>query len=110
VVPGTDIVVTLDLVVTPELEAEGLARDVVRLVNELRRAEGLDVSDRIHLVIDTGHHADVRAALEANREFAVAEVLATSLVLPDDGHRHPERAHRVELGDGRAIHIAVSKS
>ena len=60
-------VVTLDTALTPALEAEGLARDLVRAVNEARRTEGLHVSDRIRVVIDVDHHADVRAATEAHR-------------------------------------------
>lgn len=41
--------VLLDTTTTPELEAEGLARDVIRAVQETRRSAGLDVSDRIDL-------------------------------------------------------------
>ena len=52
--------VRLDLTVTPELEAEGLARDLAREVNEARRKEGLDVSDRIRLVVDPGRHDELR--------------------------------------------------
>ena len=44
---GNDGVVTLDLELTPELQAEGLARDLVRVVQQARREAGLDVSDRI---------------------------------------------------------------
>ena len=43
--------VVLDTAVTPELEAEGLARDLVRAVQQARRDAGLDVSDRIALTI-----------------------------------------------------------
>ena len=39
----------LDTATTPELEAEGLARDVIRAVQDARRSAGLDVSDRIDL-------------------------------------------------------------
>jgi len=42
-------VVVLDIELTPDLEAEGVARDVIRLVQQQRRDEGLDVSDRIQL-------------------------------------------------------------
>ena len=41
----------LDTAVTPELAAEGLARDVIRAVQQARRTAGLDVSDRIWLVL-----------------------------------------------------------
>ena len=43
--------VTLDIEVTPELAAEGTARDVIRLVQQARRDAGLEVSDRIQLTL-----------------------------------------------------------
>ncbi|MEZ5977037.1 MAG: isoleucine--tRNA ligase [Planctomycetota bacterium] len=48
---GGSGLVALDVAVTPELEREGLARDLVRLVQQARRDAGLDVSDRIRLAI-----------------------------------------------------------
>ena len=110
--PGNGGVVVLDTTLTPELEAEGLARDLVRAINEARRAEDLHVSDRIRLVIDTDAHHDVAAAIEAHRELIAAEVLATELVLDGNGkrHRHPGDGHRVELADGRAIHVALTRA
>src|SRR3546814_6670780 len=45
----SDEFVVLDTTTTPELEAEGLARDVIRAVQDARRSAGLDVSDRIDL-------------------------------------------------------------
>ncbi|GAA3576331.1 isoleucine--tRNA ligase [Microlunatus spumicola] len=74
--PGGGFVV-LDTEVTPALAAEGLARDVVRAVQQARREAGLDVSDRIALVL--GGDDDVRAALEQHRDLVAREVLAASL-------------------------------
>jgi isoleucyl-tRNA synthetase len=102
VVPNTNTVVSLDLTLTPELEAEGLARFLVRQVNELRKRDGLQVTDRIHLQLDVGHHADVRDAVEAHRSFVMDETLAVEV-----SWQPLNDAHRVELPDGRAIHIAV---
>ncbi|HEV7887543.1 MAG TPA: isoleucine--tRNA ligase, partial [Acidimicrobiales bacterium] len=104
--PGDAGLVVLDTAVTPELEAEGLARDVVRLVQVARKESGLHVSDRIHLVIDVGHHHDVGAAVAAHRDYVMAETLALELVL-DGPLADP---HRGELPDGRAIHIGLSKA
>ncbi len=59
--------VLLDTTTTPELEAEGLARDVVRAVQDTRRAAGFDVSDRIHLELlfdDAGDGEAVASAFE----------------------------------------------
>jgi isoleucyl-tRNA synthetase len=71
--------VVLDTEVTPELAAEGLARDLVRAIQQARRDAGLDVSDRISLTI--GGSAEVLAAAEAHRALITSETLATSYEL-----------------------------
>ena len=67
-------IVVLDTEVTPELEVEGVARDLVRQVQQARREAGLDVSDRIRLEIDAP--APVVAAFEAHRDLVTGETLA----------------------------------
>ena len=74
--PGGGFVI-LDCAVTPELAAEGLARDVVRAVQQARRDAGLEVSDRIALTL--GGDDVVRAAVETHAELITAETLAGSL-------------------------------
>jgi isoleucyl-tRNA synthetase len=68
--------VALDTSVTPELEAEGRARDLIRQIQQARRTAGLDVSDRIDLTIVAP--ADVVAAFETHRDLVTGEVLAVS--------------------------------
>ena len=102
VVPGTDTVVTLDLAVTPELAAEGLVRYLVRQVNDLRKRSGLQVTDRIHLHVDAGRHADVVAAIEEHEKMLLDETLATELAF-----QPMNDAHRIALPDGRVIHVKV---
>ncbi len=99
--------VRLDLELTPELEAEGIARDISRLVNQLRRELGLHVSDRIRLIVAPHDHADVRMALDVHKELLAAEVLALEVVITD-GHHGPANGHRLELSDGRAISVVVT--
>jgi isoleucyl-tRNA synthetase len=69
--------VILDTETTPELEAEGFARDMVRIVQDTRKAAGLDVSDRISLAIYVESESD-EAALAAHGELIAGETLATS--------------------------------
>ncbi|TVR27009.1 MAG: isoleucine--tRNA ligase [Ilumatobacter sp.] len=73
---GSAGVVVLDTAVTPDLEAEGVARDLVRLVQQARRAAGLAVSDRIslHVVAD----AATVAAFETHRQLVTGETLAVA--------------------------------
>ena len=68
--------VVLDTAVTPELAAEGLARDLVRAVQQARRDAGLDVSDRIALTV-AGSEA-VQAAARTHEQLITSETLATS--------------------------------
>jgi len=73
--------VLLDTRTTPELEAEGLARDVIRAVQDTRKAAGLDVSDRIRLALTFEHEDDARAlGLAADVDIAT-ETLALELVV-----------------------------
>jgi isoleucyl-tRNA synthetase len=57
-----DALVILDTTLTPDLEAEGIARDVVRMVQQARKDAGLNVSDRITL----GIHAPAKVASAVN--------------------------------------------
>jgi isoleucyl-tRNA synthetase len=69
--------VVLDTATTPELEAEGVARDLVRSVQQARRDAGLEVSDRITLTV-TGP-ADVLDAARAHEELLTGETLADAV-------------------------------
>ncbi len=69
--------IALDLEITPELRRAGRAREVVRLVQEARKASGLEVSDRIDLTwAATGETAE---AIRMHADLIAGEVLATSL-------------------------------
>ncbi|MFS0867577.1 isoleucine--tRNA ligase [Microbacterium sp. 179-B 1A2 NHS] len=77
--------VLLDTTTTPELEAEGLARDVIRAVQDARKAAGFDVSDRIALQLTFDVDADAEAVASAfdladvaGETLAVAALVATS--------------------------------
>ncbi len=69
--------VALDLELTPELVRAGLAREVVRLVQEKRKASGLEVSDRITLA--WAADGELAEALREHADLVAQEVLATSI-------------------------------
>jgi isoleucyl-tRNA synthetase len=102
--PGQAGLIALDTEVTPELAAEGTARDVVRIVQQARREAGLAVSDRIRLTV--GAADPLAAAITAHDGFIAAETLAVALdVRPFDevgGSVHP-------VGDGE-IKVALERA
>ncbi len=75
--------VLLDTVTTPELEAEGLARDVIRAVQDTRKAAGFEVSDRIHLNVFCFSQADADALKMSTAADIAADTLATEFGVHD---------------------------
>ncbi len=71
----------IDTTLTPELLAEGIAREVVRRLQDLRRDAGLDVSDRIHVAYRAG--APVATVMASHGAMISEEVLALSLEASD---------------------------
>ncbi len=72
---GPDCVVILATELTPELIQEGIVRDVVRIIQELRKKAGLDYQDRIVLQMQTDDLA-IREAVTQGAEFICGETLA----------------------------------
>jgi isoleucyl-tRNA synthetase len=97
--PANTGVVVLDIDLTPELEAEGVARDLVRLVQQARRDAGLHVSDRIALRL--GVPDSVRQQLAPFVSLITEPTLAVSLSF-EPGESNAEL-------DGEPVSIGVSK-
>ena len=95
------VVVGLETALTPELVAEGLAREFVSHVQNMRKAADFEVTQRIAVTVETD--AETQAAIEANREYVANEILATSLAFA------PVEAESTDL-NGHAAKIAVAKA
>jgi isoleucyl-tRNA synthetase len=104
--PGGAGLVVLDTAVTPELAAEGVARDVVRVVQQGRREAGLDVSDRITLAVWASE--EVLAAVRTHEAFLAAETLADS-VTPGAAGQAPADAFDGAVADGGTVAVRVNK-
>ena len=78
------VTVALSTTLTPELEVEGRARDFVRLVQEARKAAGLELTDRVRVTYDPAD-AERAAAVEAWDEYVRGETLADSLAPGETG-------------------------
>ncbi len=103
--PGGVGLVALDTVVTPELAAEGSARDVVRTVQQARRDAQLAVTDRIRLTV--GADGPVADAILAHSEFIAGETLAVELtVVPAAEVDAPSQP----VGDGGSVRVKVTAS
>jgi isoleucyl-tRNA synthetase len=85
------------------LAAEGLARDVVRAVQQARKDADLDVSDRIRLTLQAA--ADVLAAVETHAELVKSETLTLEL----ETSVSESLSNPVAVGDGQQVQVSVAK-
>jgi isoleucyl-tRNA synthetase len=92
--PGNQGIVRVDTALTPGLEAEGVARDLVRAVQNARRDAGLRVSDRIHLGVRAA--PDTLAQVQSHEDFVRGETLALDLRSTPDAALAPGE-FRVEV-------------
>ncbi|MDQ3663475.1 MAG: DUF5915 domain-containing protein, partial [Actinomycetota bacterium] len=94
--------VILDIFITEDLAVEGVARDLIRIVQQARRDAGMAVSDRIRLGIDGG--VDVTEAAERHRDLVARETLATDLEL---GTVPADYWVDSVVGDGLEVRVTV---
>ena len=96
--------VLLDTTVTPELAAEGLARDAIRAIQQERKNAGLDVSDRISTTVEADPLAT--EALREHQDMVCAETLSISLELTELSGTEDA----LPVGENSHIRVKVSKS
>ena len=77
------LTVALDIDLTDDLLKEGIAREFVNRIQNLRKAQDFEITDRINIVISSNKNLD--AAIEDFSEYIKAQVLADSLIINDEG-------------------------
>jgi isoleucyl-tRNA synthetase len=96
------LAVALNCQITPELEREGLSRDIVRHIQQIRKELDLDMMDHINVAYETSDETLLRA-IEENRQHIRGETLCNDLI-----PGHSESAKEIALS-GRDIRLMVQK-
>jgi len=108
-IPGWKVVnngaltVALDVTITEDLRQEGIAREFVNRIQNLRKELGFDVVDKIRVKIQ--EHPQFNQAVRTNSEYIRAQILADELELVSsltDGHT-------VEIEEGITTQITLTK-
>jgi isoleucyl-tRNA synthetase len=97
------LTVALDVTITEELRAEGIAREFVNRIQNLRKSAGLDVTDKISVKI--GSHPSFDAAVRSNSEYIRAQVLAGVIELVPSLNE----GEVVEIDEGVTTLILINK-
>ncbi|HEY8109061.1 MAG TPA: isoleucine--tRNA ligase [Patescibacteria group bacterium] len=96
--------VSLDTDLTPALVGEGLAREVIRHVQEFRKESGLNVEDRITLTLSSDA-SELSKAVESYRDLIAEETLARTLALGDVS----SKAKQVDVGK-HSLRMALKRA
>ncbi len=98
----------IDPTLTPELEREGMARELISRVQRMRKDAGLAVSDRIQLSIEGD--AAVLEAATTHRDWIADEVLATTVAIGEEHSRSTHMSARQQLDlDGVRAELALTR-
>ena len=96
------LTVALDVEVTEDLRREGIAREIVKKIQALRKESGFDITDRIAVSLSSSEASD--AAVEQFRDYICNQVLADTLVVDSATESNDE----IEL-DNATVKVAVAK-
>ncbi|MDR2918314.1 MAG: isoleucine--tRNA ligase [Tannerella sp.] len=75
------LTIALDITISEELKKEGLARELVNRIQNLRKSNGFEITDKIEVVVSSSK--EMNAALEENKTYISNQVLATSINIVD---------------------------
>jgi isoleucyl-tRNA synthetase len=99
------LTVALDITITPGLREEGLARELVNRIQNLRKEGNLDVTDRIDVKIQ--RNSAINSAINNNLNYICAEILASSLELVDN--LESKKGSEIELDEEIKTLITITK-
>ena len=99
-----NLTVALDITITPELQNEGLARELVNRIQNLRKDKGFDVIDRINLIIE--RNPETENAIKQFEDYICSETLAK---LKTVDKLDNENRDEVELIDGITVNLSIEK-
>lgn len=95
--------VALDITVTPELRKEGIARDIVNRIQNIRKGRDYEITDRINIVF--AHNPDTDEAIADYSDYIASQVLANSITVNDEIKAEEE----LDI-DGIKLLTAISKA
>ena len=97
------LTVALDIAVTPELQDEGNARELINRIQKIRKETGLELTDRIAVQIED--HEPLKTAIQNFNEYIAAEILADNIQLVSSINNGTE----IEVADA-TFKVLISKN
>lgn len=99
-----NVTVALDITLTPELKNEGMAREIINRIQNLRKSKGLEITDRIEVVLPDNEK--IRNSLESFSDYIAGQTLADNIAISD---QRPDDAEDLENIDDLSIWASIRK-
>ncbi|MCF8334762.1 MAG: DUF5915 domain-containing protein, partial [Bacteroidales bacterium] len=100
-----NLTVALDLTITESLKQEGIARELINRIQNIRKEKGFDVTDEID--VEILQNDTLKNTVANNFSYICSETLAKNLSLEDS--LNESQAEQIELEEGLATMIKVNK-
>ena len=98
------LTVALDITITDELRQEGIARELINRIQNIRKDSDFDVTDKVEITLE--HHAEIDAAVENFKEYIAGQTLANNITLVNEVVNGVE----LDLDNDVVVKIAVKKA
>ncbi len=99
------LTVALDITVTGELRDEGIARELINRIQNIRKEKQFEVTDKIDILLEK--NSDLQPAVEKNYDYICSETLAESLTFSNEADT--AKMQRIELTDDLEVSILIEK-
>jgi isoleucyl-tRNA synthetase len=99
------LTVALDIKITEELRYEGIAREFINRIQNIRKESGFEVTDKIK--IEVQRHEAINEAIESHKDYIASQTLASALNLVDSLENHDSRV--VEIDDDVQTLILINR-
>ena len=100
-----NVTVALDITISEDLRSEGIARELVNRIQNLRKDSGLEVTDRIDLYVE--NQPEIERSVNINKNYICAETLANELIVKSDLAQ--DSAIEIEIEEGVKTKIFIEK-
>ncbi len=99
-----ELTVALDITITDELKQEGIARELINRIQNLRKEKDFEVTDKIRIRIK--QHEKINKAVEEHKEYIGSQTLAEKVELVD---KLKDEIHEVEINDDTVLTMQIEK-
>jgi len=100
-----NITVALDVTITDELKFEGVARELINKIQNIRKETGLEVTDKINILLQK--HELIEKAVELHKQYISSQTLALDIKIYD--YLEQNSSYYVEIDNNLEIQVQVIK-